>query len=171
MLRLPPKGRELYGRLLGESTKLAVGLGPEEADALAIEVFKQYPDDWTKLRKQGLIYCEYRCAHTSSQQPAVGREEVPILEQLISKRLVEVSPITYEDFLLFSAAGIFQSNLQSGKGTGQPMGTTRSSSNQKGLEKALGMELLDLDNWYASAQRQSLEIVSKELGFALGDLL
>lgn len=79
--------------------------------------------------------------------------------------------ITYQDFLPFSAAGIFQSNLQSGNGTGRPMGTTESSSNQKRLEEALGMELLDLDNWYACAQRQSLETVSKELGFALGGLL
>lgn len=51
------------------------------------------------------------------------------------------------------------------------MGTTESSSNQKRFEEALGMELLDLDNWYACAQRKSLETVSKELGFALGGLL
>ncbi|OJJ82662.1 uncharacterized protein ASPGLDRAFT_485361 [Aspergillus glaucus CBS 516.65] len=100
--------------------------------------------------------------------PLSDREGVPILEQLISQSLVEVSHITYQDFLPFSAAGIFQSKLQSGNGIGRPMGTTESSSNQKRLEEALGMELLDLDNWYACAQRQSLETVSKELGFALG---
>lgn len=159
-----PKGRDLYDTLLIESRRRANGLSQEEADAVAIEIFKRYPDNWTELRRQGLIYCKYRCIDKSSQLPILDEEGDSILEQLIAGGIVEVSPVTYEDFLPLSAAGIFQSNLQSGEQARKAYDTTKPSSNLKGLEEALGQELLDLDHWYACAQQKSLEAVGKELG-------
>ena len=40
----------------------------------------------------------------------------------------------------------------------------KTSSNLKGLEEALGEEVLDLDHWYAGTKQESLEAVSRELG-------
>ena len=55
------KGRDLYDRLLSESMKRAVDATGDEADAITQCIFKEYPDDWDEMRKQCLIYCEYRC--------------------------------------------------------------------------------------------------------------
>ncbi|KAH6995221.1 hypothetical protein EDB80DRAFT_689232 [Ilyonectria destructans] len=68
------------------------------------------------LRKQGLIYCESRCAKKQARKPAKVKEGISLLEQLIAEAVIDASPITYEDLLPISAGGIFQSNLQS-KGT------------------------------------------------------
>ncbi|KAE8410957.1 hypothetical protein BDV36DRAFT_289150 [Aspergillus pseudocaelatus] len=59
-------------------------------------VFQRFPDDWDEMRKQGLVYCRYR---------------VKRVQELASDGIIEMSPITYEVFLPFSAAMVFQSNL------------------------------------------------------------
>ncbi|KAJ4245229.1 hypothetical protein NW762_014099 [Fusarium torreyae] len=110
------KGRVLYDKLLDESMRKASCASPGDADAIVAETFKQYPDDWTELRKQGLIYSEFRCVKELPEKPAKRRGREPLLEQLIEDGIIEASPITYEDFLPFSAAGIFQSNLKSKAG-------------------------------------------------------
>lgn len=137
-------GRELYDKLLGESMKQAGDASPSEADAIAAETFKQYPDDWTQLRRQGLIFCEYRCVKQPAVKPTKQHDEEPLLEQLIQGGVVEASPITYEDFLPFSAAGIFQSNLKSKTGADSSLDLRPSSADRKGLETAIQEKLLAL---------------------------
>ncbi|PLB48788.1 DUF1338 domain protein [Aspergillus steynii IBT 23096] len=167
-----PKGRDLYDKLLQQSRNVSVGLSPEEADARTIEVFQKYPDSWKDLRQQGLIYCQFRCIKPIHTTPAIDKEEGLILDQLISRGVVEAVPITYEDFLPLSAAGIFQSNLQTNTHSpGASVGPMYSLSDQKGLGQALEGTVLNLDDWYADVQRQSLERVAKALGFALEDLM
>lgn len=160
-----PKGRKLYDKLLFESKAKSAGAAPEEGDAIAVKVFKDYPDTWEELRRQKLIYCELRVKQAITA-PSFNPKDGPLLEQLISKGIVEAIPITYEDFLPFSAAGIFQSNLQSSN----PPSCTPSDhpvGDLKGLEEAMGEEILDLDTWYASVQQSSLEEVSMKLEIAL----
>lgn len=157
-----PKGRELYDKLLYESKAQAAHVTPIEADAITTRIFKKYPDTWAELRQQRLIYCEFKVKQATTTLP-LHLEEDSILETLITEGIVEAVPITYEDFLPFSAAGIFQSNLQS------PTSTTytplhNAVADLKGLEEAMGGEILDLDAWYVAAQRKSLEEVSKTLG-------
>lgn len=159
-----PKGRDLYDALLTESRKRSTGLSQEEAEALEIEIFGQYPDNWTDLRKEGLIYCKYKCIAESLQLPILDKEGDSVLEQLITGGIVEASPITFEDFLPLSAAGIFQSNLQTDDQASKVFDTSKTSSNLKGLEDSLGQKVLDLDHWYASAQQESLEAIGKVLG-------
>ncbi|KAI0543253.1 hypothetical protein GGR58DRAFT_451261 [Xylaria digitata] len=164
-----PKGRELYDKLLYESKVQGEGAAPAEADAIAIKVFKEYPDTWTELRQQNLIYCEYKVKRENTT-PSLNIRGGSILEQQISEEIVEAVPITYEDFLPFSAAGIFQSNMQSS----DPSKCTpinNSTANLKGLEEAMGTEISDLDTWYIALQRKSLEEVSKKLGLTLQELM
>ncbi|PYI21342.1 DUF1338 domain protein [Aspergillus violaceofuscus CBS 115571] len=167
-----PKGRQLYDRLLEESMAQATGADPEQVDAIMAAVFEQYPDDWTALRQQGLIYCEYRCTGPEGMGalPQDGSRTYS-LEQLIAEGHIEASPITYEDFLPFSAAGIFQSNLQSQAVNNHRVLCQEGKSDREGFENALQERPMDVDEWYQRAQTQSLERVCVALGLRPGQLV
>jgi uncharacterized glyoxalase superfamily metalloenzyme YdcJ len=90
----------------------------DHADALN-EAFADFPDDWDTLRCEGLAY--------------FGQDG---------------EPLTYEDFLPVSAAGIFRSNLRSsdeGFGSG--------SGDQSGFEAAMGRSCLDMFALYEAENR------------------
>ncbi|PYI08352.1 DUF1338-domain-containing protein [Aspergillus sclerotiicarbonarius CBS 121057] len=158
-----PKGRELYDKLLRESMAKSAGADLQDVDAIVADVFKQYPDDWTELRQQGLIYCEYRCINKKGRDELRWNETASVLEQLIAEGFVEASPITYEDFLPFSAAGIFQSNLRSQDKAENPLGLQRGTADPEGLARALQEAPMDIDEWYWRVQRQSLELFTSVL--------
>ncbi len=87
---------------------------------------------------------------TGSEASARG-----IMESLISKELVRAVPVTYEDFLPVSAAGIFKSNLDEKSGLiegGQ-------SSNRKLLEEALGAKVSDCHELYRDQEEQSIRSI------------
>ncbi|KAJ3577595.1 hypothetical protein NPX13_g2972 [Xylaria arbuscula] len=163
-----PKGRKLYDKLLYESKAKAKDTAGEEADALAAEAFKAYPDTWDELRQQNLIYCEFKVKEPTTT-PSFDVQDGSVLEQLISKGIVEAVPITYEDFLPLSAAGIFQSNLQSSNSSSLAT-SYQPAEDLGGLEKAMGAEILDLNSWYMSVQQRSLEEVGVRLGLMLEEL-
>ncbi|KAK0661462.1 Uncharacterized protein DIS24_g2518 [Lasiodiplodia hormozganensis] len=165
------KGRQLYDRLLSEAMTNTTGVGPVDVDTIMEETFMQYPDDWTELRKQGLIYCHFRCTKKAVLKPTKRNDTESLLEQLIAGNIIEPSPITYEDFLPFSAAGIFRSNLQPQAKGLAIADMNRSSADLEGFEEAMQGALLDVDAWYSQAQLQSLEDVARELGLSIGDLL
>lgn len=88
----------------------------DHQDALA-EAFADFPDDWETLRASGLAYFDQN-----------GQ------------------PLTYEDFLPVSAAGIFRSNLRSSEdqfGAG--------SGDKDGFEAAMGRPCLDMFSLYESS--------------------
>ncbi|KAM0540811.1 hypothetical protein ACHAPJ_013499 [Fusarium lateritium] len=165
------KGRELYDKLLDESMRKAGNASPGDADAIVAETFKQYPDDWTELRKHGLIYSEFRCVKELPEKPTNDRGKGPLLELLIEDGTIEASPITYEDFLPFSAAGIFQSNLKSKAGVDSSLDLKPSSADREGLEIAIQEKLLDSDEWYSRAMHESLDSVRAKLGLTREELL
>ena len=165
------KGRELYDRLLQESKRQTVGLKGPEAEAITSKIFEEYPDVWSKLRQQDLVYCEYYIKRPATISK-LDLKDGPILEQLLSMDVVEAVPITYEDFLPFSAAGIFQSNLQTDSSSmPQSLSIGGSVADPKGLEAAMESKLSDLDAWYSGVQTESLEEVAKKLGTTLGALM
>ncbi|KAL7622908.1 hypothetical protein AAE478_006587 [Parahypoxylon ruwenzoriense] len=165
-----PKGRALYDRFLGENMQKAAGLTPAQVDSLMAEIFKQYPDDWDELRKQGLIYCTFGLVKEPAQKQSMDRRDSSLLERLIAEGYVTATPITYEDFLPFSAAGIFHSNLPSHVYGGcfnppQPL------SDRRGLQEALGREVIGLDDWYDGVQLQALEAICLKLGITVDELI
>jgi uncharacterized glyoxalase superfamily metalloenzyme YdcJ len=165
------KGRDLYDRLLSESLTKSVKANPEEAEIIFSDVFKQFPDEWKDLRQQGLIYSEFRCVKKEAIHSMTQDDRIPLLEQLISEGFVEASPITYEDFLPFSAAGIFQSNLQSSKNTGGGPELHAANADPSGFSSSLGSEPTDINSWYSQQQQSSLEKVAWELGFTVAQLV
>ncbi|KLO81603.1 DUF1338 domain protein [Fusarium fujikuroi] len=146
-------GRKLYDELLARATStIYEGSGAQSLEAMdkaMSDAFKDYPDSWPELRKQGLIYCTYH---------GTGKGSFDItgmlsLEDLVDQGYLTAEPITYEDFLPFSAAGIFASNLD--KGQNEPL-QANGCPDQEGFEKALGAVLLEPEALYADIQRKSI---------------
>ena len=78
------------------------------------------------------------------------------IADLIEQGVIRVEPIVYEDFLPVSAAGIFQSNLQSNlQDTKQS--SYEGNSNQQEFENALGARVHDELELYQAIQAQSLK--------------
>jgi uncharacterized glyoxalase superfamily metalloenzyme YdcJ len=164
-----PKGKRLYEKLLDRSidkiAQLPEGHTPADEDAVLARVFEQYPDSWEELRKHGLVYFDFRFAPS-----ATGRTISPStsLNRLIAQGVLEAVPITYEDFLPLSAAGIFQSNLQSGSKKTESLTVKRVYADKAGYEKALGAAVTDMNDWYADAQDESLRRCAMELDIPVG---
>lgn len=109
---LTKKGRVLYDQLLSSARSVARPLndGSNLTEYLQQmqQIFSDFPDDYSSMRDQGLGFFNYSL--TAAGEKAVPEQTLSI-EQLISNGWVRFDPITYEDFLPVSAAGIFQSNL------------------------------------------------------------
>ncbi|KAL2205493.1 DUF1338-domain-containing protein [Sarocladium strictum] len=165
-----PAGRQLYDDLLSKAMDKSAGKSPEEVDATMESVFQEFPDDWAELRARGLVYCEYKC--TDKAIPSNINLDVTnkskVVDILLAEGLLATEPITYEDFLPFSAAGIFQSNL--GAKTGKPgnLPILPGSPSQDQLEAALDGCIVDPDQLYASAERASLDACLQKLSASYG---
>lgn len=145
---LTAEGRALYDRLLTESRQRTAGLANDEHQRVLAEVFADFPDTETELRRQGLAFFEYRLTEAGREADSVAETN---LEALIEQGLVAARPITYEDFLPVSAAGIFQSNL-GGDGNDAYAG----HANREAFEAALGAPVTDELTLYAERDRSSL---------------
>ncbi|KAJ5612564.1 hypothetical protein N7510_005758 [Penicillium lagena] len=167
---LTPTGRKLYDELFDEAMEISRTTG-QNVDKVVAQVFTRYPDTWAELRQQRLIYCEF--IPTGKFLPAhlAARDKTheDLLEELLLAGIVTAVPITYEDFLPFSAAGIFQSNL--GNPSSSAMGQKKPYADQEGFEKSLGCAVLDSNTLYASIQRKSIEKCAQQLGLNAFDLL
>lgn len=158
-----PKGRKLYDDLLRRAMSQARGQRPDVVDKISSQVFQEFPDSWPQLHKDGLVYCQYQ--FTGQKLPAFTVDEVDpseLMERLLDEGVIETTPITYEDFLPFSAAGIFQSNLQS-KGSSEDEQTPLAIPDMGGLEASLDCSIIDPDDLYALTERKSLELSMAKL--------
>ncbi|KAK7999073.1 hypothetical protein PG991_014748 [Apiospora marii] len=195
-------GRRLYDELLAEATG-AVGSSKDGRayDEVLVETFRdRFPDDLRELCRQQLVFCRYRCtgkqpnamppdfaallgqdANTAQVQDVMEKYEDAVMtwaHRLVDDGVLVAEPITYEDFLPFSAAGIFQSNLQratmkedaevskQAKSSSPPPLRGQTSGSQSSSEEALGCAITDPDTLYAQAQKESLLACLLELGLA-----
>ncbi|KAM5348618.1 hypothetical protein ACJ41O_008442 [Fusarium nematophilum] len=161
-----PAGRKLYDELLDKAMARFQALPgdnhePEIMDRILEEVFREYPDDWAEFRRRGLIYCTYH--RTGKKSIKNIPLETSSLEDLVSQGYLRADPITCEDFLPFSAAGIFRSNLGSST-RGAP---TEKKPDQEGYERALGCALLSADELYLKMQTQSIEKCVMDSGLGM----
>lgn len=143
---LTPKGRELYDRLLAES-----GTGKDNlTHQLHLqEIFRAFPDSDIFLRRQGLAWFRYRLTPAGeSHRHSFGPGDDP--QPLIERGWVVAQPITYEDFLPVSAAGIFQSNLGN-----ETQARTHGNASRDAFEEALGCPVLDEFTLYREAEERS----------------
>ncbi|WP_027966357.1 2-oxoadipate dioxygenase/decarboxylase HglS [Halomonas halocynthiae] len=153
---LTAEGRTLYDQLLGESRQRTVGLSNEQHQHVLAEVFADFPDSDDELRRRGLAFFEYRLTEAGKEaSAAAGASD---MEALITQGLVEALPITYEDFLPVSAAGIFQSNLGGEQGEAYA-----GNANRDAFEAALGAAVTDELALYAERERLSRQAVLRAL--------
>ena len=143
---LTPKGRELYDSLLNQA-----GTGKDNlTHQLHLrEIFSAFPDSEMFLRRQGLAYFRYRLtptgeAHRHAFRP--GDDPQPLIE----RGWVVAQPITYEDFLPVSAAGIFQSNLGN-----ETQARSHGNASRNAFEAALGCAVYDEFSLYEEAEVRS----------------
>jgi uncharacterized glyoxalase superfamily metalloenzyme YdcJ len=159
-IALTPKGRALYDQLLtetrGKVRPAADGSNAHTYVAALGETFKQFPDDWAGIRAAGLGYFTYSL--TAAGEKSAPRPHADI-EALVAEGLVRFDPITYEDFLPVSAAGIFQSNL--GDDAAQEF---QASPNQMRFEADLGASVLNEFDHYAAIEQASVETCLAALG-------
>ncbi|KAH8649983.1 hypothetical protein BX600DRAFT_529095 [Xylariales sp. PMI_506] len=176
-----PAGRALYDQLLDKTTQDLQGQSSGSGsacveDALA-ENFKEYPDTWTELRKRGLVYIKYDfTGRLPSWKVKVDEDMKPSqasIECLIEDGVFKTAPINYEDFLPFSAAGIFQSNLNqkpsstNGKQSEEVEEALERPADVAGMERALGCSIINPDDLYSRTQKQSLESSLSKLRSAI----
>jgi uncharacterized glyoxalase superfamily metalloenzyme YdcJ len=161
------KGRKLYDDILSEAMNAAKiqNMSPEATDQKAEQVFQRYPDDWDELVSEDLVYYIYYV--TGDARSLLGNMgSTTTVTYLTSKGVLGRRPQTYEDFLPFSAAGIFQSNLKShdDEDAKQSLLGSQSQGDRSAFEEALATKILDADDYYLQAQNQSLIDCRKELG-------
>ena len=140
------KGRQLYDELLRHA-----GTGKDNlTHQLHLqEVFNAFPDSEFLLRQQGLAWFRYRLtpsgeAHRNAIHP--GDDPHPHIE----RGWVQAQPITYEDFLPVSAAGIFQSNLGN-----ETQARSHGNASREAFEQALGCPVFDEFVLYQEAEERS----------------
>ncbi|SPJ32848.1 2-oxoadipate dioxygenase/decarboxylase HglS [Kushneria phyllosphaerae] len=160
---LTRRGRKRYDELLAASREVTHGLEGEAQQRALREAFHDFPDDETTLRREGLAWFEYQVTDGASvtNAEALPRERDARLEALIEQGVVRARPITYEDFLPVSAAGIFRSNL--GDNGPQHYAATDSRAD---FEAALGATVEDEFALYEQRSERSLSACLAQLGLA-----
>lgn len=133
---LTPKGRALYDKLLnavlGKVRLKKDGSNLAEYKTVLMSEFAAFPDDYQTLYEKGLAYFSYH------KKPGTTIHVNADKAALLKSGEITISPITYEDFLPVSAAGIFRSNLTDDKN--EQYGA---NANQQQFEQALGREVID----------------------------
>ncbi|QRG81117.1 VOC family protein [Citrobacter sp. R56] len=143
---LTPKGRELYDTLL---QKAGTGKDNLTHQLHLQEVFKSFPDSEFLLRQQGLAWFRYRLTPSGeAHRQAIHAGDDP--QPLIERGWVVAQPITYEDFLPVSAAGIFQSNLGN-----ETQARSHGNASRDAFEQALGCPVHDEFALYQQAEERS----------------
>lgn len=158
-IAVTPKGRALYDKLLND-TRAIVRPAPDGSNAgdyvkALGDVFAEFPDNWADIRTQGLGYFAYSVKDAGKLATFAKGTDI---EVLIEAGAAQFDPITYEDFLPVSAAGIFQSNL----GDDETQDFVE-SPNQKRFEADLGAKVLNEFEHYARIERESIEAVLSQL--------
>ena len=104
------------------------------------------------------MFFQYRPA---SGRKVFGNTAYAQLEDLVVAGVITYEPITYEDFLLISAAGIFRSNLPDSVVNQEPAKTTGGSFAH--LTAALGCPPFDPFSLYEELQEESLRNCERAL--------
>ncbi|EFI1208964.1 VOC family protein [Escherichia coli] len=143
---LTPKGRQLYDDLLRNA-----GTGQDNLthQMHLQETFRTFPDSEFLMRQQGLGWFRYRLTPSGEAHRQVihpGDDPQPLIE----RGWVVAQPITYEDFLPVSAAGIFQSNLGN-----ETRACNHGDASREAFEQALGCPVLDEFLLYQEAEERS----------------
>jgi uncharacterized glyoxalase superfamily metalloenzyme YdcJ len=160
---------DLTARVKQESAALRKNVRESEYriayPGLLDRVFQEGFPAWSleELRRQGLGYFHYQLREDRPQgeAPALDPTLSPKarMESWIEAGWVTATPITYEDFLPVSAAGIFKSNLDEKSGS-----IDKEDPNQALFEESLGQAVRDPFALYQAEEDASIREVLEALG-------
>ena len=161
-----PAGRQLYDRCLADA-EAAKAQNPQLVkddfdayEALYSQPFADFPRTLAELLAQQLVYGLY----SVTAKGLAAKENITStdINELVQLGYVNYAGLRYEDFLPFSAAGIFASNLNQ---YGTKSTATEKPVYSKGqLEEILGRKIIEADITYAGVQAESLLQVYSQLG-------
>lgn len=152
---LTRKGHALYVRLM---SAVPAAMDNAAHQANLAKAFAEFPDTYESMFEQGLAYFEYETVSRPAQPMGLG--------ELVRLGHVRLRPITYEDFLPASAAGIFQSNLDERDRSRSPS-PARTGASKAAFAKILPVPLHDSFELYEAIQAKSIRELEAALGFAV----
>jgi uncharacterized glyoxalase superfamily metalloenzyme YdcJ len=163
-----PKGRALYDECLAAADKIREGQpdlikrdyeGYQKAYA---KCFAPFPKTLAGLLDEKLVFVRYSTTDKGLAAAKAGKIKTGDMAELLRLGFARVEGLRYEDFLPFSAAGIFASNL--GQYGTKSTAKARPTYSQATLEKIMGREIVDPNATYARQEADSIESVREELG-------
>ena len=163
-----PKGRALYDECLAQAEKLREA-HPDlmRQDYAAYQnayagCFAAFPKTLARLLEQGLVYGRYSATNKGVEAARQQMIHSIDLGELVRHGHLQVEGLRYEDFLPFSAAGIFASNL--GQYGTKSTASDRPVYTQHTLEEIMGLKIIDPNLTYAGLQAESLLKAYLEFG-------
>ncbi len=163
-----PKGRALYDQCLAETEKLReaepdlIKRDYEGFQKAHANCFAPFPKTLTALLERALVYGRYAATTTGAD---AGRKELVQTtdpSELVRCGFAQVEGLRYEDFLPFSAAGIFASNL--GQYGTKSTAASKPVYTPGTLEGIMDKKILDPNLIYAGLHAESLLKTYSELG-------
>jgi uncharacterized glyoxalase superfamily metalloenzyme YdcJ len=165
-----PKGRALYDDCLANADKIRESdpeLVKRDGDAYRrayADCFSRFPKTLLALLQQGLVFVRFTA--TDHGLAAARRGEVASTDciELVRQGHAQVEGLRYEDFLPFSAAGIFASNL--GQYGTKSTAAAKPVYSQATLENVIGGRIVDPNVVYRGLQAESESRLLEALGVA-----
>jgi len=160
------KGRALYDECLNAAeADRAKDPGLIKRDFAAYEqaysaAFAAFPKTLKGLYEADLVFVRY--APTAKGRAAAGKLATTDLKALIADGYVRYEGLRYEDFLPFSAAGIFASNL--GQYGTKSTAAEKPTYSQELLERVMGRAIIDPNVIYKGMQAESALQTYEALG-------
>lgn len=154
-----PNGRELYDNCLA-SANAARDENPTLPQTNYDEYLRQYggafnefPETLPDLLKQGLVFGRYHATDAGRKQGGSASLTTTDIQQLIHDGYVAYEGLRYEDFLPFSAAGIFASNLGQ---YGTKTEAEHEAYTSETLEGIMQRRIIDPNVVYRAVEAQSI---------------
>lgn len=162
---LTKAGMELYDELLNE-TLSQTKQDDKNYQEILEQSFSKFPDTINELFDKNLVHFNFSINENFPNQKMASEKDFKEfnLQKLIQEQIIKITPMTYEDFLPVSAAGIFKSNIVEG-------GFTKAEadlqlSNQDDIETALGTKIIDPQAIYQEESIKSLNQSLEKLGIS-----
>ena len=167
-----PKGRALYDECLAIAEKMREAepeLIKRDYDGYQIayaKSFAAFPKTLPALLEQELVYARYAATARGVAAAKARSITTTDLAELTRLGYLQAEGLRYEDFLPFSAAGIFASNL--GQYGTKSTAAAKPVYRQEVLEDIMGRKIIDPNVAYHGRQAESVAKVYSELGLAQG---
>jgi uncharacterized glyoxalase superfamily metalloenzyme YdcJ len=162
------KGRALYDQCLAHADKIResdpdfIRRDHEGYLQAYARCFAAFPRTLSGLLEQRLVYGRYSV--TPKGVEAARQQSIHTTDpnELVRLGFARVEGLRYEDFLPFSAAGIFASNL--GQYGTKSTAAAKPVYTQQTLEQIMGRRIIDPTETYAALQAESLLTLCTYLG-------